>query len=66
MPFSNMIKLASIHVEFNVNRVFFSFRYVVSYENPGNIIRLTEPGVSHTIEMDEVCIFRLAIRECQL
>ena len=31
------------------------FRYVVSYENPDAVVRLTQLGYCHTVEMDKVC-----------
>ena len=32
----------------------FNYRYVVSYENPGAVTRLTEPGCSHAVSLDKV------------
>lgn len=31
--------------------------YVVSYESPGEIMRLTTPGFSHSCSMSQVCCF---------
>lgn len=31
--------------------------YVVSYESPGEIVRLTAPGFSHSCSMSQVCGF---------
>ena len=32
----------------------YTFRYVVSYKNPAEVVRLTELSYSHVVAMDQV------------